>query len=304
MVTVQNQTVSFLINRFRNAGITLVRRHGQNFLIDLNLQRLIVDAAELEPADVVLEVGTGTGALTALLAERVSAVVSVEIDRRLYQMARDEIGQLGNVTLLCQDALKNKNHLHPDLIAAVSEVLAQHAPARLKLVANLPFNAATPLLTTLLVSPIVPHSMTVTIQKELADRMVAQPGTKDYGALSIWIQSQCRVAVVRVLPPTVFWPQPKVTSAVIHLEVDPILRDRIADLPFFQHFVRSMFFHRRKFLRRQLMTAVGDRFSKDEVDQMLARLALDPESRAEQLTVEQMLELADAVRTATEARPV
>ena len=91
----------------------------------------------------------------------------------------------------------------------------------------------------LLASPIVPRSMTVTIQKELADRITAQPGTKDYGALSVWVQSQCRVELVRVLPPSVFWPRPKVTSAIIHIEVDDAKRRRIADLAFFHDFVRG-----------------------------------------------------------------
>jgi len=292
-----NQTVSFLMKRFREAGIRINHRHGQNFLIDLNLQRLIVDAAALGPNDVVLEVGTGTGALTGMIAARTAEVITVEIDPQLHQLASEELVDVQNVTMLLQDALKNKNHFDPRLLEAVSARLAAHPGSDFKLVANLPFSIATPVLSNLLAGPILPVSMTATIQKEVADRIVARPGTKDYGALSIWIQSQCRVEIVRVLPPTVFWPRPKVTSAIVRIEVDPALRGRIPDLAFFQKFVRSMFFHRRKFLRRQVIGAAEEHLSKEEVDELLSRLALDPQGRAEQLTVDQMLALSEVVRS-------
>ena len=296
MPTAHGQSVSFLIRRFREAGVRLQHRHGQNFLIDLNLQRLIVERAQLGPQDVVVEVGTGTGSLTAMTAERAAAVVTVEIDPQLYALARDELSGVPNVTLLSQDALKNKNHLHPALLDAIAEALAAHPGSRLKLVANLPFSVATPVLSNFLTAPIVPVSMTATIQRELAERITATSGTKDYGALSIWMQAQCQVEIVRLLPPTVFWPQPKVTSAIVHIEVDPERRDRIGDLLFFHTFVRSMFFHRRKFLRRQLQSAVGKEVEAAAVDRLLAEQHLDPQSRAEQLTVEQMIELSRAAQ--------
>ena len=119
-----NQTISYLARRFSETGIRLKTRHGQNFLIDLNLQRLIVERAQLEPCDVVLEVGTGTGALTAIMAPRVAAVVTVEIDPQLSQLASEELFGLPNVVMLEHDALQNKSHLHPGVIAAVQEQLA------------------------------------------------------------------------------------------------------------------------------------------------------------------------------------
>ena len=291
-----NQTLSFLRKRFREVGIRPSGRHGQNFLIDLNLQRLIVDAAHLEPRDVVLEVGTGTGALTALIAARAAAVVSVELDPQLHQLASEELYGFENVTLLRQDALKNKNHFDPRVLDALGSRLDAHRGSRFKLVANLPYNIATPVLTNLLASGPVPASMTATIQKEVADRITARPSTKDYGALSIWIQSQCRAEIVRTLPPTVFWPRPKVTSAIVHIELDGRLRGRIGDLEFFHGFVRSMFIHRRKFLRGVLLAAYKDRLAKPEVDQIMADLGLSPEARAEQLDVEAMLALGETVR--------
>ncbi len=132
-----------------------------------------------------------------------------------------------------------------------------------------------------------PVSMTVTIQKELAERIVAQPGTKDYGALSVWVQSQCRAQIVRLLPPEAFWPRPLVTSAIVHIEYEPEMRARIADLRFFHDFVRSMFFHRRKFLRSVLISAFKDDLEKREIDEILTDLRdFGADARAEQLSVE------------------
>jgi len=141
-----------------------------------------------------------------------------------------------------------------------------------------------------------PHSMLVTIQKELADRIVASPGNKDYAALSIWLQSQCRVEIVRIMPPSVFWPRPKVHSAIIRVTTDEALRSRIPDRDFFHTFVRSMFFHRRKFLRSELLSAFKKRLGKPEVDAILAKLQIAQNARAEQLDVDTILALCEAVR--------
>ena len=290
------QTASFLRRRFDELGIAPVTRFGQNFLIDLNLVRLLADAAALEPRDVVLEVGTGTGSLTALLAERAGAVVTVEIDPHLHQLAREELADFTNITMLRQDALRNKNNLHPDVLEAVRTRLAEIPDSRFKLAANLPYNVATPILSNLLQNEPVPTSMTATIQKELADRIMAPPRTKDYGALSIWIQSQCDVTLVRELPPTVFWPRPKVSSAIIHIEVDPARRAAIPDRDYFHSFTRAIFLHRRKFLRSGLVSAYKNELDKAAVDQVLSQQNLGPQARAEELTWQQVLELAEAFR--------
>jgi 16S rRNA (adenine1518-N6/adenine1519-N6)-dimethyltransferase len=296
-----NQTATFLRKRFEEAGIRIKSRHGQNFLIDLNLQRLLVDSADLGPDDVVLEVGTGTGALTALMAPRVAAIVTVEIDPQLYQLASEELFGLDNVIMLQQDALKNKNNMHPTVLQTLREQLAGGAGRRLKLVANLPYSVATPVISNLLTTDIPPTAMTVTIQKELGDRIAAAPGTKDYGALSIWMQCQSKVELVRSLPPTVFWPRPKVTSSIIHVELDPVRRGRVADLDYFHSFVRGLFLHRRKFLRSVLVSQFKDQLTKEQVDAVLARLDFGPEVRAEQLDVERMLILSDAMQAAAAA---
>jgi 16S rRNA (adenine1518-N6/adenine1519-N6)-dimethyltransferase len=291
---VRNQTISYLTRRFREVGLEPATRHGQNFLIDMNLQRLLVDSAEIADHDVVLEVGTGTGALTALMAQRAAAVVTVEIDKRLFQMASEELIDADNVTMLQQDALKNKNHFAAEVLDTVQAQL--DGTRRFKLVANLPYNIATPVVSNLLACPLVPHSMTVTIQKELAERMVAKPSTKDYSHLSIWIQCQCNVEIVRIMPPSVFWPRPKVESAIVHIEVAPQLRERIPDLAFFHAFTRSLFFHRRKFLRSVLVSAFKKRLTKQQVDDVLRGLEYGPDQRAEQLSVDQVLQLCEAMR--------
>ena len=296
MESTRRQTLSFLKQRFAEVGLNLVKRHGQNFLIDLNLLDVLVEAADLQPGDVILEIGTGTGSLTAQMAPRVAAVVTVEIDARLHQLASEELIDFENVTMLLQDALRNKNNLDDAVLQSVRKRLAEQPGRRLKLVANLPYSIATPVISNLLLTDVTPVSMTVTIQKELADRIVARPGTKDYGALSVWVQSQCDAEIVRLLPPAAFWPRPLVTSAIVHIRFAPEKRARIADLRYFHDFVRSMFFHRRKFLRSVLISAFKKDLTKNEIDDMLAHQRLDRDARAEQLSAEEMIALCDALR--------
>ncbi|HEX3655900.1 MAG TPA: 16S rRNA (adenine(1518)-N(6)/adenine(1519)-N(6))-dimethyltransferase RsmA [Pirellulales bacterium] len=292
----RHQTLSFLIRRFAEVGIRPRTRHGQNFLIDLNLVGLLADTAQLDKRDVVLEVGTGTGSLTAILAERAAEVVSVEVDSQMHLLASEELVDVPNVTLLNQDALRNKNHLHPAIMEQVKAKLAAAPGRRFKFAANLPYNIATPILSNLLAENPVPMTMTATIQKELADRIVAQPSTKDYGALSVWVQSQCDAEIVRLMPPTVFWPRPKVTSAIVQITLRPELRARIADLEFFHTTIRALFFHRRKYLRSVVLSAFKERLDKPAVDEVLASQGLGETTRAEELDVATLLRLTDALR--------
>lgn len=291
------QTTSYLMRRFRETGIRPDTRHGQNFLVDLNLVQLLADAARLGPNDVVLEVGTGTGSLTSLLAKRAAAVVTVEISAELYQLASEELVDCSNVVMLQQDALKNKNRFDPRVLEAVDQQLQVDSQRQLKLVANLPYNVATPVISNLLTTPCVPASMTVTIQKELADRIAARPSTKDYSALSVWVQSQCEVEILRILPPSVFWPRPKVQSAIIQVVPDANRRREIFDLEFFHGFVRALFIHRRKFLRGSLMSMYKRSLGKPAVDKALVHFELGTDARAEQLTVAQIIELAEFMRS-------
>ena len=293
------QTASYLSRRLAAAGLRPVSHYGQNFLIDLNLVDLIARSAELCETDVVLEIGTGVGSLTSRLSDQAGAVLTVEIDENLHRLASEELGGRPNVRLIHGDALRNKNSLRDDLMNQIRAAMDRIGDgARFMLVANLPYNIATPIICNLLHETPSPSRMVVTIQKELGDRMTASPGSKDYGALSVWVQSLCEVEVVRVLPPTVFWPRPKVHSAILRLDAVPQWRERFVDLKYFHQTVRSLFFHRRKFLRSVVISAMKGRMEKATVDQVLVELGHDAKSRAEQLTVEQIQQLAEALRVA------
>lgn len=293
-MTTARQTVSFLTNRFREAGIRPDVRHGQNFLIDLNLLDLLLESAEIGPSDVVLEVGTGLGSLTAKMAPLAAHVVTVEIDPRLYQLASEQLVDAPHVTMLQTDALRNKNHLSQEVMDTLHATLRGVPGAQLKLVANLPYNIATPILSNLLTFDPVPVSMTATVQKELADRINAEPGVKDYSALSVWMQALCYCRVVRIIPPQCFWPKPKVHSAIVHIVPSAAKRARVKNLEFFHTFVRTLFQHRRKFLRGVLGSMFKDRLPKGDIDALLAGFALAPDARAEQLPVEMLIALSDA----------
>ncbi len=269
-----NQTLTYLKNRFEEVGLRLNSRHGQNFLIDLNLLRVIVESAELSSNDVVLEVGTGMGSLTAQMAPQVAHVVTVEIDPRLHQLASEELIEVPNITMLNTDALAGKHTIEPTVLSAVNDQLAAAPGRRFKLVANLPYSVATPLISNLLTLDRPPDLMTITIQKELADRLAAQPSTKDYGPLSLWVQAQCRVEILRLMPPAVFWPRPKVESAIVRMTLEPERRGAIFDLQFFHDFVRAVFLHRRKFLRGVLIASFKDRLDKPTVDEIITSLNL------------------------------
>lgn len=298
-MTDSRQTATYLSQRLAAAGLRPVSRFGQNFLIDLNLVDLIAKSAELKKTDVVLEIGTGVGSLTTRLADQAGAVLTVEIDNNLHRLASEELAGRPNVRLIHGDALRNKNSLRSDLMEQIRDAISRIGPeARFLLVANLPYNVATPIISNLLHETPAPDAMVVTIQKELADRIIAEPGTKDYGALSVWIQSVCQAEIVRVLSPKVFWPRPKVHSAILRLDTLPEARSEFKDLKHFHQTVRALFFHRRKFLRSVVASAMKQSLSKPQVDEVLQSLGYDETSRAEQLTVKQIQKLAEALRLA------
>lgn len=298
-MTDSRQTATYLSKRLAAAGLRPVSRFGQNFLIDLNLVDLIAKSAELKKTDVVLEIGTGVGSLTTRLSDQAGAVLTVEIDNNLHRLASEELAGRPNVRLIHGDALRNKNSLRSDLMEQIRDAISRIGPeARFLLVANLPYNVATPIISNLLHETPAPDAMVVTIQKELADRIIAEPGTKDYGALSVWIQSVCQAEIVRVLSPKVFWPRPKVHSAILRLDTLPEARSEFKDLKHFHQTVRALFFHRRKFLRSVVASAMKQSLSKPQVDEVLQSLGYDETSRAEQLTVKQIQKLAEALRLA------
>jgi 16S rRNA (adenine1518-N6/adenine1519-N6)-dimethyltransferase len=222
--------------------------------------------------------------------------VTVEIDPRMAQLASEDLIDFANVTVLPVDALDGKHALNPAVLTEIGRHLNGGPGRRFKLVANLPYVAATPLIANLLELDRPPELMTVTIQKELGQRLAAQPGTKDYSALSFWVQCQCRVEILRILPPTVFWPRPKVHSAIVQITLEPQRRAAITDRRFFHDFVRKLFLHRRKFLRSVLVSAFKEQLEKPAIDAMLADAGLPENARAEELNVAQMLDLSARFR--------
>ena len=290
------QTVSFIRNRFDEAGLRPVTRFGQNFLVDLNLLELLARSGEVGGDDVILEVGTGLGSLTALVAPAAAEVVTVEIDPHVFMLAQEELAVHENVTMLQQDVLRNKNSFAQNVLDTLKEKLAVSANRRLKLLANLPYNVATPIISNLLRTDLNPNLIVVTIQKELGDRIVANPGTKDYGALSIWIQAQADAEIVRVMSPKVFWPRPKVLSAIVSIRPNEEKRSRIPNLEYFHWFTRAMFFHRRKFMRSVILSAFKKRLDKPTVDEVMSEMSLGADARSEQLSVEEMIQLGELLR--------
>ena len=285
------------MQRFETLGVHPRGKLGQNFLIDLNLLHLLHQSAELDKNDVVLEVGTGTGSLTGAMAQEAAVVVTVEVDSVMHEMAKQEHWDKDNIRFLFADILENKNRLNRHVLDVVREELGKSPERRFKLCANLPYQIATPLMSNLLLTDIPPYSMTVTIQKEVGDRIVAKPGKKDYGALAVWMQAQCDCRIIRIMPPSVFWPRPKVDSAIVQLKYNQKKRDRIPNLSFFHDFVRALFFHRRKYIRSVLCSAFKGRLDKETVDKVLEESHLTGEIRAETLSVRDILALSEKFRT-------
>ncbi len=295
------QTLTYLRQLFLARGIHPKNKLGQSFLIDLNLLDVLLRSAELTRDDLAVEIGSGTGGLSARLAELAGAVLAVEIDPAFFDLTREATAAHTNVFLLHADILKNKNELNPQFFTALAEVQRRSdceatpaRPCRLKLVANLPYAVATPVIANFLLSELTFERMVVTVQWEIAARLLARSGIKDYGALAVLVQSLADVHLVRRLPPTVFWPRPKVASAIVAIHPSPAKRVHVGDVMRFRHFLRDLYTQRRKNLRSALAGLPSGRKPKAEVDRKLAELGFAGTARAEELDVEQHLRLCAA----------
>ncbi len=288
------QTLSYLHRLFESYGLEAKSKLGQNFLIDLNLLDLIVRTGEVSATDAVLEVGTGTGALTGRLADHAGAVVTVEIDKSLQPVAKQIIGPRPNVRFVFGDCLAKKSVLNPDMLAAWDEEAARVSATNKKLIANLPYVIATPLISNLLVARPDIERMVVMVQWEIAERLRAVPGTKDYNALSVLVQSVADVETVRKVLPTNFYPRPKVDSAIVLIKPNAEKRAKVGDVPAFRAFLRDLYVHRRKNLRQALSGWPTGAKDKADVDAKLAELGIDGKLRSEALDLEQHLRLARA----------
>jgi len=287
------QTLSYLRNLFEERGLRPKNKLGQNFLIDLNLLDLLLRAAELTKEDLALEVGSGTGSLTARLAEQAGAVFSVEIDHAFFQLAKETTAGRDNVQLLHADILKNKNQFNAEVMAAMAEFRQRWGCPRVKLVANLPYAVATPVIANFLIAEPDLERMVVMVQWEMAERLTARPGTKDYGALSVLVQSLADAELIRQLPPAAFWPRPLVASAIVRIRPSAAKRAHVGEVPRFRNFLRELYVHRRKNLRGALAGLPSGRVPKEEVDRKLEALGLPGTTRAEALDIEQHLRLCE-----------
>ena len=260
---------------------------GQNFLTDINVLHKIVDAAEITLEDDVIEVGPGIGALTEQLAKRAHQVMTLEIDERLIPVLDETLAPYSNVTVLQQDVLK------ADLQKLIAENFdGQH---HLKLVANLPYYITTPIIMHLLESPVQLDAIVVMMQKEVAQRLTAQPKTKDYGSLSIAVQYYTDAEIAFIVPKTVFVPQPKIDSAVVKLtSKKPIKQPQ--DEQQFMRLVKGSFAHRRKTLWNNLQGIYGkDAETKAKLEKGLAEIGIAKTIRPEALTISDFIDLANAL---------
>ncbi|WP_339734518.1 16S rRNA (adenine(1518)-N(6)/adenine(1519)-N(6))-dimethyltransferase RsmA [uncultured Gimesia sp.] len=291
----ERQTRSYLMQLFERHGFNPRSDLGQNFLIDMNIVEYVVQHGNIQPQDIVLEIGTGTGGMTTFMAQRALHVITVEYDHNMHTLASEAIQRYDNITLLNCDALKNKNHMSPTVLDAIEKQLAANPGSQLKLVANLPYNVATPIISNIVASDLPWTRMVVTIQYELGLKMCSKPSSSNYGALSVWLQSQCFVKLLKKLGPTVFWPRPKVDSAIMQLTPNPKLKETIKDRVFFQDFLRRIFQHRRKLMRSTIVSMYSKQLTKSAVDEILSVHGIEIEkARAEEFTISEMIELANS----------
>ncbi len=267
-------------------GFQFQKKYGQNFLIDPRVLEKIIGAAGITKEDYVLEIGPGIGTMTQYLCEHARQVTAVEIDPNLIPILQDTLGEYGNVEILHGDILK------VDIPALAQE---KNGGRPIKVVANLPYYITTPIIMGLFESHVPLDSITVMVQKEVADRMQVGPGTKDYGALSLAVQYYAKPEIVANVPPNCFMPRPKVGSAVIRLtrhEQPPV---SVEDEELMFALIRASFNQRRKTLANGLSNSPKLSLDKEQIREAIGQLGLRESIRGEALTLEQFARLADII---------
>jgi 16S rRNA (adenine1518-N6/adenine1519-N6)-dimethyltransferase len=277
------------------------RRHlGQNFLIDGNLMRLIIETADPQKSDICLEVGCGPGNLTELLLPKVKHLVGVEIDDGLFAVLTERLGSKRKATFINEDVLERKSVIRTEVINALRIQGDKHPDSRHVLISNLPYDVACPVVIDLLLGPLHFAKMTFTVQKEVADRLVARASTPAYGPMSVLVQALAEVKVVRKIPPEAFWPQPQVDSAIIVVTDSPRRQKRIKDRLNFLALTEALFAHRRKTISASLRLSRHPRLNQLHWPSILAKMELSPRLRGEALPVTTIVKLAAQIPVPTQ----
>jgi 16S rRNA (adenine1518-N6/adenine1519-N6)-dimethyltransferase len=277
------KVVTELLHRY---NIKASKKFGQNFLIDRNIMNKITDAASLNPSDMVLEVGSGLGALTVELAKMAEKVLTFEIDKALAALLSETLSTHTNVDLIFGDILKQ------NLYELTNRYFGEKD---FKVVANVPYYISTPIIMLFLESRLPLSRMVLLVQKEVAQRMVANPGSEEFGALSLAIQYRMSPRIEAIVPPTVFMPAPEVDSAIIVLErrTKPTVKVKDENLMF--ELIRAAFAQRRKRLPNALAAISPNGKTKTEILSILDNCDIDPKRRGETLTLEEFARIADMI---------
>ena len=262
-------------------GFKFTKSLGQNFLIDDSVVTDIVEGAQVGKEDFVIEIGPGVGTLTRELLKKAKAVCAIELDKSLISILQQELKDFDNFQLINEDALK----------VNFNEIIGEEKSV--KLVANLPYYVTTPIIIILLTGRYPFNSLTIMIQKEVAERMNASPGGKDYGPLSLLVQYYCRTEIIRKVSPVSFIPRPKVDSIVIKLEKLDSPRVEVEDEKLFFSIIRDAFNMRRKTLSNALKN-VG--LSKENLNKAFEEAGIDPRRRGETLSIEEFAKLSDKIK--------
>ena len=253
--------------------------------------RLLVETANIQKNDVVLEVGCGTGSLTEGLAQQAGKVIAVELDKTLAEIAKRQLVKAENVEILSVDILESKNTISQIVIKMLETAHKKHS-GKVLLVANLPYNVASPVMMNLVKGPAITDAMYVTVQKEVADRMRAEPGGDDYGILSILLSATGYAKTIRVLKPTAFWPCPQVDSAMVGFVRQKEKVDKIKNMSLFSEIVKLFMSHRRKMLK-SCLKSVGGRLAEVNWAEIFENCSIDSTLRPGQLSPQDYIAIAN-----------
>lgn len=274
------------------AGVEPNKRLGQNFLIDLNLMRLLIETADIHDNDVVLEVGSATGSLTEAIAENAGKVIAVEVDSTLAEIAKQRLAGKENVEVVNADILEKKSMIDSTVTRKIASAREKNN-GRFLLVANLPYSVGCPVMLNLVTGRIKADAMFVTVQREVAERMTAKPGDGHYGILSIILEAAGEIKTIKTLSPGVFWPQPAVASAMVTFVRDQAKACRIKDIELFCDCVNLFMGHRRKQLKGCIKVSKGRLAEIKGWQTIFEQAGISAHARPEELTPEDYLAITN-----------